>query len=65
MMLVQCTNEHFPVLFWETSKHVVGVPYNSQSNGGKVTAPVTFEFCQQKGLLLSGSRYFRTGKICL
>ena len=28
----------------------------------KVTAPVTFEFCGQKGPLLSSSRYFRTGK---
>ena len=28
----------------------------------KVTAPVTFGFCRQKGPLLSGSRYFRIGK---
>ena len=31
----------------------------------KVTAPVTFGFCRQKGPLLSGSRYFRIGKKCL
>ena len=29
----------------------------------KVTAPVTFEFCRQKGPLLTGSRYFRVAVI--
>ena len=40
----------------------IGAKASSYRRIPKVTAPVTFGFCRQKGPLLSGSRYFRIGK---